>query len=311
MKAGRERSRMGGVENSGNKETAEGKSRAEKRGDVTERIVAQVEALPPMPETALKLCAAARDPDADFGRLVPLIERDPGLSADLLRFANSAAYGVGHPVETVGEAVLYFGVGNLVDFISVSYANRLVRESFQKLRHLDDYFTHSEQVSAACYQLAREAGLPRHEREVCKVAGLLHNVGKLVLLLATRQWGGALLGTPWSERQAMISEEEQNYGLSHCEVGALLCGKWNFPEKLLAAIRHHHQPLKGGDVRPLAAYVYLGELLVIDGLPMEIITRDFSPEILGRLHLPAEGLRRAREAFRAARAGAGGEAAGA
>lgn len=272
-----------------------------KRNAVEERIIHQIETLPAMPATALQLRAAVSDPDVNFTRIVPLIEKDPGLCADLLRFANSAAYGVGHSVETVGEAVLYFGMNNLVEYILASYANRLVRESFGRLKHLDDYFAHSEQVSVACSLLAQHAGLPRHDQEVCKVAGLLHNIGKLVLLLATQQWGGPLLGTPWSERQAMITAEEQDFGLSHCEVGARLCRKWQFPDKLLNAIRHHHRPMSGGVLIPLAAYVYLGELLVIDNLPMDIITRDLPPQILAQLRLFEDQLNVARQAFVATR----------
>ena len=271
------------------------------RETVTRRVIDQVETLPPMPATALRLRAAASDAHADFHRLVPLIEKDPGLSADLLHFANSAAYGVGHPVETVAEAVLYFGMDNLVEFILVSYSNRIVRQAFQKLRHLEDYFLHSEQVSLACCLLARQARQPRHDQEVCKVTGLLHNIGKLVLLLATREWGASLMGTPWDERQSMVTAEEQHFGLSHCEVGARLCQKWQFPEKLLEGIRHHHRPFRDGRVIPLAAYVYLGELLVIDDLPMNIITRDFTAAHLEELRLDDAQLREVRKTYEALR----------
>ncbi len=271
------------------------------REAVTDRIIQQIATLPPMPATALELRSAVKDPHVDFPRIVSLIEKDPGLCADLLRFANSAAYGIGHPVDTVSEAVLYFGMDNLVEFILVSYSNRLVRESFHKLRYLNDYFVHSEQVSKACCFLAKQAQLPHHDQEVCKVTGLLHNIGKLVLLLATQQWGGALLGTPWHKRQAMVSMEEQTYGLNHCDVGARLCRKWKFPDKLLVGIRHHHNPLRNGNVIPLAAFVYLGEMLVIDDLPMEIITHDFTPPILEQLNLAEDKLRAARNDFLSAR----------
>ena len=270
----------------------------EERQAAMDRIVRQIEALPPMPETAMKLRAAARDPDVDFARIVPLVEKDPGLCADLLRFANSAATGVGHPVETVSEAVRYYGMDNLNHFILVSHANRLIRESFHRLRHLDDYFLHAEQVSTACALLARHADLALHDQEVCKVVGLLHNVGKLVMLLANRQWGAPLEGTPWKDQEERIVEEERHYGLNHCEVGARLCEKWNFPSKLLEAIRYHHRPILNGRLLPHAAYVYLGELLVIDDLPMELILQGFSPAHLQVLNLSASVLMAAREEYR-------------
>ncbi len=269
-----------------------------KRMATMDQIIHQIDTLPPMPETALKLRSLINLPDVDFPQVVPHIEKDPGLCADLLRFANSVATGVGHPVETVGEAVRYYGMDNLIHYIWIFYSNRLIRESFRSLKHLDDYFLHAEQVSTACTLLARRANLVFHDQEVCKVVGLLHNIGKLVVLLATRQWSEPLIGTPWGHWQSSMTEEEQAYGLNHCEVGARLCEKWNFPEKLLSAIRYHHQPLRGGELIPLAAYVYLGEILVIDDLPMDVVVRDFAPTHLQVLGLSEEDLKLAREEFR-------------
>ncbi len=268
-----------------------------KRVVTMDQIIRQIETLPPMPETAMRLRSLVNQPDVDFPQVVPYIEKDPGLCADLLRFANSAATGVGHSVETVGEAVRYYGMDNLLHYIWIFYSNQLIRESFRALKHLDDYFLHAEQVSTACALLARRANLVFHDQEVCKVVGLLHNIGKLVVLLATRQWGEPLDGTPWGHWQSAMTEEEQAYGLNHCEVGARLCEKWNFPEKLLNAIRYHHQPLRGGELIPLAAYVYLGEILVIADLPMDVVVRDFSPEHLQALNLSEEDLKLAREEF--------------
>ncbi len=250
-----------------------------------------------MPETALKLRVAASRHDANFRTLLPLIEKDPGLCADLLHFANSAAYGVGHQVDTVDEAVLYFGMGNLVNFIMVSFSDRIIRESFSKFQHLDDFFAHSEQVSLAAFTLANLAQLPRHDQDVCKVTGLLHNVGKLVIFLATQQWGEELFGRPWANRQQAISEEERLYGLSHCDVGARLCRKWQFPERLLEGIGRHHNPVSGDNVSILGAFIYLGELLVIDDLPMDIIQKEFPATVLQKLNLSEERLAEARLRF--------------
>jgi HD-like signal output (HDOD) protein len=275
---------------------------AAKRTATMERIVQQIDTLPPMPETAMKLRALANDPNVDFPQIVPYIERDPGLCADLLRFANSVATGVGHPVETVREAVRYYGMDNLLHYIWASYANRMIRESFKALRHLDDYFVHAEQVSTACTLLACRANLAFHDQEVCKVVGLLHNVGKLVVLFATRQWNEPLCGTPWEERAARIAEEKEAYGLNHCEVGARLCEKWNFPPKLLEGIRYHHQPVRNGELLTLAAYVYVGELLVIDDLPTEAIVGDFTPVQMKILNLSESAIRQTREEFLGMRA---------
>lgn len=265
---------------------------------VLKTITEHIQNLPPMPNTVIKLRAALQNPKIEFTSLVPLIEQDAALCADLLRFANSAVYGLHYAVDTVTDALLYFGMHNLVDFVAVSFANKMARSKFQQLRHIDDYFHHSSRVSAACYLLAWESGLGRHEREVCKIGGLLHNIGRLVILLATNQHNATLSGIPWKDRQQLIAMEEEVYGLHHCEVGMRICKHWKFPDTLAEGIGLHHRPVYGNRLCVLAAYIFLGELLVIDDLPIDIISKEFPAWALEQLGLTHKKMEDAKRLFR-------------
>jgi HD-like signal output (HDOD) protein len=252
------------------------------RAEIARGVAEQIKKLPPMPETVIRLREEARRPSANFKTLVPLLERDPGLSADLLRFANSAAYGIPHRVDTVSEAVLYFGMRNLVEFIAVSFSNRIIRQTFSRLKNIDDYFGHSQRVSLACHVLAQDSGQDEHRQEVAKLGGLLHNIGRLVVLLVTNQDGAELTGAAWDGAKEVRWENNNMCGIDHCNVGAEICRKWEFPDLLQEAI-------------------FLGELMVIDDLPGEIINEALPAWALDQLRLSPGKLDAARGRFRALR----------
>ena len=267
---------------------------------IIQQIVDQVEKLPPMPETVTQLREAVNDPDVNFKSLVPLIEKDPGLSADLLRFANSAAYGVKHHVETVSEAVLYYGMANLVEFIAISFSNKVVHDIFKELENLDEYFTHSQHVSRGCYVLAQVADISQHDQEVYKLAGLLHNIGRLAIMLVTHQYSNDLTRPPASTGEAMNLKEKQLYGINHCEVGKMICRKWEFPESIQNGIFRHHNPVDHDDINKMGAFICLSEFLILDSIPQEMLNGILPEEVLTELNLNLDKLATARKLYKQA-----------
>ena len=259
-----------------------------------QKIAKQIQTLPTLPDTAWKLKGLLAKPDCEFDDIRRVLESDPGLCADLIRIANSPFYCHSGNVETLGEAVLTLGMLNLSNFVLVSYSNKVVRSHFGRLKNLPGYFKHSSMVSGAAYQIAKAAGAPTKDQEISKLGGLLHNIGRLVIAVASEQWA-----FPFGETQKE-SAERNNAGyewLDECEVGMMVTRKWNFPEILSEAIGRHHSPVKGDDVNPVALTIYLAELLTIDNLSVPIILSDFEPAILRRMHLSASVLTRAREAY--------------
>ena len=143
---------------------------------LTDKIVSLIDHLPPMPNNIIRLRKAAADPNVNFNQLVPILKEDPGLCADILHIANSAFYGVHHTVDTIDEAVRYFGVEHLIEFVSVSFSEKTVKKFFHHVKNLNDYFDHSRQISTAAYLLAKHAKKSVHEQNQFAIAGLLHDL---------------------------------------------------------------------------------------------------------------------------------------
>jgi len=248
------------------------------------KVAEHVEKLPPVPELVLRLRATLSHPDATFADVVPLLDHDPGLSADLLKFANSARYGVAHRVDSLREAVLYVGMGHLAEFVSTTFLERTLMTTYSSTKGMHQYVDHSRAIADRTRDLVRRSGLAAAHQERASLIGLLHDIGRLVLMLAgsTHMWL-AVNASP--ESMAKFVEHEQDlWGLDHCIVGATICRKWDFPDIFATAIEGHHGPWTGAQVCPEAAFVFLAHFKGIAGID-EAMARAMPEPVFRQLHL--------------------------
>ena len=260
-------------------------------------LISQVHSLPPMPDTVPQLRRLLADPRSDFGEIIPLLQKDPGLCADLIRMANSSLYGRSCLVDTLQDAVLTLGVVNLANITAIQYSRKILQAVFSRLVNLGDYFNHSAQVSLLAYLLSRAASSNHHEHEVCRIGGLLHNIGRLVIVAVCEEWKAALGPILWEERQSSLDVEKSLFGVNHCEIGMMICQKWKFPESLVEGIARHHTPVENGNLCRIGAFIYLSELLVIDGLQTEWIVADFPEDSLASLGINLAKMEEVRAAY--------------
>ena len=263
--------------------------------EFSSKVAQQIKLLPTLPDTALKLRETLANPHCSLTDITSQLSVDPGLCADLIRLANSPFYGLCGRVETISDAVLALGMLNMADFILVAYSNKIVRSQFGRLKNLNGYFNHSNKVSGAAYFLARASGASKKDQEICKLGGLLHNIGRLVIAVAAEEWGAPLDNVTPIDRAGASNPEF--YWFDSCEVGMRVCRKWNFPEILSEGIGRHHSPVKGDDVHLVALIIYLSEFLIIKNLSISVILSDFDPALLERLQLTEAILTKAREDY--------------
>lgn len=265
-------------------------ARMQTKQEIFDRVVEIVDKLPPIPANILDLRRAVADPNVEFSQLVPLLKKDPGLAADLLKFANSARYGVEHHVDTIEEAVRYFGMTNLVEFVTAAFAEHFVRSAFTTIRGLDAYFTHSREISGAARQLAIHGGFSSHDCEAYALVGLLHDIGKLVLIAASHTETLPLISGFGEKMRAVVEHEQELWGIDHCEVGAAICKKWNFPELFQVAIIRHHTPGKGADFSMPGGIIYLGHVITIPGITNTVVRMAIPEPDLGKMNLTYSAL---------------------
>lgn len=256
-----------------------------------------IKRLPPMPENINRLLTAevlTGHADAQVRRL---IENDPGLCADLLHLATAACCDSGEQIETIDDAIRQIGIAPLIQLIGVAYAKTTIQKEFAQLERLDEYFQHSRDISLCCRIIAEVLDMPRHDRDVYAVIGLIHDVGRLIIMVATNKTSVSLIGTSWDEMMSIVEDERQLLGMNHCDVGMQLCNKWRFTQILQEAVLRHHTPLLGKDFSFPGAVTFIAHFVSFSDLTGEVLADVLDAELPAAMNMTTSHFYRAQELF--------------
>ena len=194
-------------------------------------------------------------------QIAEIIRRDPSLTARLLRLVNSVYYGLTEPVNTIEEAVFYLGVREIRQLVVVTP----VIEDFQKLtRQCDfpwrEFWQHCIGVALLTREIATIIQLPDDESDY--VAGLVHDIGKLVMAWAFPDHFAEVHRQAIQTKRDLIEIENEVLGIDHAELGALYLERHRLPELMIKTARFHHQPEKAEGVERIVAATQVADLLL-------------------------------------------------
>ncbi|MGA8221817.1 MAG: response regulator [Candidatus Acidiferrales bacterium] len=204
-----------------------------------EGIVGSVKDLPALSATYMALRNKLADPDASLKDVVRLVEQDVGISAKVLQLVNSAFFGLPREVSTVRTAVTFLGINMVENLVLSTEVFRVfnVTGAFSGFS-FEELHVHSQLTAKIAARLEAPGAVPG----VAVVAGLLHDVGKLVMATRAQSYFTRALKGAREEKRPLYAVEEELMGVSHAEVGAYLLGLWGFPTQVVEAVAHHHQP---------------------------------------------------------------------
>jgi len=200
--------------------------------------------LPPFPAVATRIMALAAREDTDLNELGGVVKMDPSFSAELLRVANSALFGVRREVTSVAHAIAVVGTDRLKSMATLVAVNRMIRASV-RIQALRKVWMHSLVTAAISEEAARVAGM---DRENAYTAGLLHNLGTLGLMSAYPDEYSRMLEVSDDYGFDLLQTERDLFEIDHCAAGAYLAQDWDFPDELAAVIATHHDDLVPGEV---------------------------------------------------------------
>jgi len=268
-----------------------------KKKELLHRITQLVDSLPLFPTDIDKLLSAAVKPSEDNREILRLIERDPKICDELLNLARSY-FGMAEHFETLEDAVRQVGIQPLVQLIGISYARNAIQKEFTALKYLNEYIDHSEEISISCRILAEITDAPRQEREVYALAGLVHDVGRLIILVASDRAGAHVLGTLWDKMLSVVHEEKTMLGTNHCEVGMQICQKWNLSPVIQEGVLRHHTPLIDSDFSFLGGLIFVSHFVSASDPSGDIISTFLPGELLRRLNLSGPDFDRAKDIYK-------------
>lgn len=203
------------------------------------QVVRRIRDLPPLPSIVLDLISSFEREDVDVGLLAEQISRDPALSARMLRLANSSFYGLQSKVGTVSQAIVVLGFNSAR---ALAVAGNVI-ETFEDAKAGDidvgEFWRHSIATALCARGLARHAGLAQDH---AFIAGLLHDVGRLVLASGFPVHYARVVDFCAREGTTLSEAELRVLGVDHQSVGQLVSEAWNFPLAIQGAISRHHGP---------------------------------------------------------------------
>lgn len=219
-----------------------------------------VDLLPAMPMIATQLLALRGNPDATVDDMVRIISRDPALTAQVLRYANSALFGFCGQIANLHDAIFRVLGYETVLYMSFGAALGRAFKLPQKGRlSMGTFWQQATHRAALCQQLAlRMPGHLQPTASVAYVTGLLHNIGILLMrrLFQTEfDWLNKMLSN--RPEQGLIITEQNLFGCTHSTIGKYVMQHWNMPGEITTVVAEHHTPDYSG---PQAIYVWISQL---------------------------------------------------
>lgn len=222
--------------------------------EVRQRI-ASFRNLPSIPTIYNRVIAELESATGSFDEVANLIAQDPVMTAKILQVVNSALFALSSPVTKPEEAVLILGAERTKALVlAVPVFTRFDPDSCPSLSP-DQIWQHSMEVASLARGIALSEKCTAAEADAAFTAGLLHDVGKLLLAAnLTEEYAGVLKHAEELGIKIVLSEQKK-LGATHAEIAACLFGTWGLPVPVLEAIAHHHQPARSEDSKftPLTA----------------------------------------------------------
>ena len=174
------------------------------------------------------------------------IAKDPLLTANILKIANSAFYGFRAKVDNLPRAISIIGTTDLIDLMTVVSAIHNVDKLNVPHLNISQFWTHSLFVGLLEKELARFSSTKILHRERLFTAGVLHELGRVVMALKISELFQVMQQRAIQSGEAFHVVEKLVFDLGHEQVGAALLKKWLFPDSLVSMVRHHYEPEGAG-----------------------------------------------------------------
>ena len=223
------------------------------------KLMAKIESLPSMPAAGAKLLALLEEPEVSVHEIEEILRYDPGLTANVLKLANSAYFGIPARIGSVKQAIVLLGLKRLIQLIVASCVGAVLHKSIPGYNMPSgDLWRQSIAVSIAAEALVKDK--KNLDVEDYFTPALLHDVGKLVLGGFVKEDLKAIenitnKGIPFVVAENMI------LGTDHAEIGAKILEAWSFPPDIVKAVRWHHDPEASDESNMQIDVVHLANIL--------------------------------------------------
>jgi len=232
--------------------------------------VESISTLPTVPGVLKRLSAVIEKPRITIVEISAFISNDPALTTKVLKMVNSAIYGFPGRIASVSHATMLLGL-NVIKGLLLGVS---VFELMQKT--MNGLYEHSLACAIASRVIAQKKNLK--EPEEVSVAGLLHDIGKVILVLEFAQEYETAMKEANEKKLPIFEAEKNQFSATHADAGGWLAEKWRFPRNLIEVIEFHHRPTLAKNAPLETAIVHVADMLV-RARGFGFAGEDFVPEV--------------------------------
>jgi putative nucleotidyltransferase with HDIG domain len=212
-------------------------------------LLSNLRNIPTPPRLYFEIREELNSPNGDARSVAAIISRDPPVSAKILKVANSGFYAVPRSVTDIRDAITFLGTDTVVTLVLASHV--FTRMPVPGV-NLDALWKHSLTVSAMAQQIAAQEGGDRLTVNTAGVAGLLHDIGELILLTNVPDIYYPMIRRFAGEESALLAMELEHFGVTHAQLGSYVLSLWSLPDAVVEAVALHHDSTQhAGDTASL------------------------------------------------------------
>jgi HD-like signal output (HDOD) protein len=226
------------------------------------QTVEKITSIPTLPTVIERLTRLLQNPKTSAEEVGKAITTDQALASKVLKLVNSAFYGFPGRISTITHAIVILGfstVKNVVLTASIFDAFRKKGDGNTKF-DLNEFWLHSIACGAAASSIAKQIG--GSEKEECFIAGLIHDLGKLILCNFLPDEFDLALRYSAENKLLLYESEKKLFDCTHTHIGGYLAERWNLPANLQNAVKYHHQPSPSHDHYFITAVVHCADIFV-------------------------------------------------
>ncbi len=246
-------------------------------------VIGKLDSLPSPPIIFSKLLEETAKPNPNLKTIAQLICQDPSMSTNLMKVINSSYFNPSRSVFNLEQATYHLGL-NMIKALLINIESHRLINLADKVSGFDlnDFQKDSLRISLAAKKLAPSNEL---KDEAC-MAGLLHDIGIIILVLFYPKEFEELLKLEQESTQPYYLLEQSMLGFTHAEIGAYLLGLWGLPQVVVNAVAFHHTPsTSGSETFDIAGSVHIAEALLNSTLDSKLCKVNLDTEYVNKMGL--------------------------